>query len=196
MEFYQKYPVWGYTRLTTTEDGLLVDRKRLTSHVRLEIPYEELLPVRGKMERSFPLLLSFFVAFGVVGSWVQEISKPVVSQAYMVSSGIASLLIAGLCYFTYTRWQNRFTLITGKGDFSVVAQPEDDAAMQQFVTDLRTIAKDYLRQRYVFPGHELPAKRDVSRWYWLHERKVISTEEFQAALSAREDKLNSRRPVK
>jgi hypothetical protein len=76
MKFYQKHPVWGYTLLATTEDGLLVDRKRLTSQLRVEIPYEELLPVRGRMEHSFPLLLSFFVAFGVVGSWVQELSKP------------------------------------------------------------------------------------------------------------------------
>ena len=192
MEFYQKHPVWGYTQLTTTEDGLLIDRKRLTNHTCVEIPYEELLPLRGKMERSFPLLLSFFVAFGVVGSWVQELGKPVANQAYLVVSGIASLLIAGLCYFTYTRWQNRFVLTTGYGDFSVVAQPKDDAAMQQFVVDVRILTKNYLRQRYVFPNHELPAKRDVSRWYWLHERKVISTEEFQAALAVRNKKIGGR----
>ena len=188
MEFYQKHPVWGYTRLTTTEDGLLVDRKRLTKHIKVEIPYEELLPVRGKMERSFPLLLSFFVAFGVIGSWVQELDKPVANQAYLVSSGIASLLIAGLCYFTYTRWQNSFAITTGQGDYSLVAQPEDDVMMQQFVTDLRAHTKEYLYKRYVYPGQELVTKKDVSRWYWLHERKVISTEEFQAGFTAKTKK--------
>jgi hypothetical protein len=185
MEFYQKHPVWGYTRLVTTEDGLLVDRKRLTSYKRVEIPYEELLPVQGKMERSFPVLLSFFVAFGVVGSWVQELGKPIANQAYLVASGIASLLIAGLCYFTYTRWQNRFVITTGQGDFSLVAQPEDDAMMQQFVADLRAHTKAYLYQRYVYPGQDLITKRGISRWYWLHERKVISTEEFQAGFAAK-----------
>ncbi|MGI4761209.1 MAG: hypothetical protein ACRYF0_10915 [Janthinobacterium lividum] len=188
MEFYQKHPVWGYTRFTTTEDGLLVDRERLTSRVRVEIPYEDLLPVRGKMERSFPLLLSFFVAFGVVGSWVQELGKPMASQAWLVASGGASLLLAGLCYFTYTRWQNRFTITTGRGDFSVVAQPEADEAMQQFVTDLRAHAKAYLHQRYVYRGQELTSKKGVSRWYWLHEQKVISTEEFQAGFAVKNKK--------
>ncbi|GAB3634748.1 hypothetical protein GCM10027422_03380 [Hymenobacter arcticus] len=185
MEFYQKHPVWGYTRFTTTEDGLLIDRKRLTNHVRVEIPYEELLPVRGKMERSFPLLLSFFVAFGVVGSWVQELSKPIADQAWLVASGVASLLIAGVCYFTYTRWQNRFMVLTGKGDFSVVAQPEDDATLQQFITDLRAHAKAYLYQWYVYPRQELTSRKGVARWYWLHEQKVISTEEFQAGFAAK-----------
>ncbi|MFD1469118.1 hypothetical protein ACFQ48_12865 [Hymenobacter caeli] len=184
MEFYQKHPVWGHTRLTTTEDGLLVDRKRLTNYVRTEIPYEELLPVRGKMERSFPLVLSFFVAFGVVGSWAQELGKPIVNQAYLVASGAASLVVAGVCYFTYTRWQNRFVLTTGKGDFSVVAQPENDAEMQQFVDDLRAYTRAYLHQRYVYPNQELTTKKGVSRWYWLHEMKVISTEEFQAGFTA------------
>ena len=77
MEFYQKYPVGGHTRLTTTANGLVVDRKRLTGYLRLEIPYEELLPVQGQTQRSMPLILTFFMAFGVVGSWVQEIKKPV-----------------------------------------------------------------------------------------------------------------------
>lgn len=75
MEFYQKHPLYGYTRLITTEDRLLVDRKRLTNYIRTEISYEELLPVRGKIERSFPLLLSFFVVFWVVGFWAQELGK-------------------------------------------------------------------------------------------------------------------------
>lgn len=188
MEFYQKHPVWGYTSFVTTEDGLLVDRKRLTSTVRIEIPYEDLLPVRGEMERSFPLLLSLFVAFGVVGSWVQELGKPVASQAYLVASGAASLLIAGVCYFTYTRWQNRFTILTGQGKFSIVAQPEDDVAMQQFVADLRAHTKAYLHQRYVYSNQELVSKKGVARWYWLHEQKVISTEEFQAGFAARNKK--------
>ena len=107
-----------------------------------------------------------------------------------MASGIASLLIAGLCYFTYTRWQNRFILTTGRGDYSLVAQPEDDARMQQFVADLRDHIKDYLYKRYVYPSQNLVSKRDISRWYWLHERKIISTEEFQAAFAAKAKQIN------
>lgn len=121
----------GYTQLTTTEDGLPVDCKRLTSWVRVETPYEKLLPVWGKVERSYPLSLSFFVASDVTRSWVQELVKPVANQAYLVAISAVLLLIAGVCYSTYTRWQNRFILTMGNGDFSVVAQPEDDAVVQQ-----------------------------------------------------------------
>lgn len=90
--------------------------------------------------------------------------------------------------FTYTRWQNRFILITGKGDFSVVAQPENDAEMQQFVADLRAHTKTYLYQRYVYSNQELTTKKGTSRWYWPHEMKVISTEEFQALFVANAEK--------
>lgn len=121
----------GYTQLTTTEDGLPVDCKRLTSWVRVEIPHEKLLPVWGKVERSYPLSPRFFVASDIIRSWVQELGKPVANQAYLVAISAVLLLIAEVRYFTYTRWQTRFILTTGNGDFSVVAQPADDAVMQR-----------------------------------------------------------------
>ena len=177
MEFYQKHPLWGYTRITTTDDGLLVDRKRLTSYLRVEIPYEELLPVQGKTQRSIPLFLTFFTAFGVIGNWVEEINKPLEKQADSAIMGVVGLAAILLCYFTYTRWQNAFTLKTGKLDVLMAAQPSDEAAMQEFVEELRAHTKAYLYQRYAlleFP----PLKQRMKRWLWLYEQKVVSLEEF------------------
>ena len=179
MEFYQKHPVWGYTRLTTTPNGLLVDRKRLTNYLRVEIPYEDLLPVQGKTQRSMPLIWSAFMAFGVVGSWVEEIRKPVEQQANTAIMGVVGLVIALLCYFTYTRWQNTFTLKTAELEVRMVAQPRDEATMQNFIEELRAHTKAYLYQRYALLDYPLPKQR-MKRWLWLYEQKVVSLEEFNA----------------
>ena len=183
MELYQKHPVWGFTRLTTTADGLLVERKRLTSYLYTEISYEELLPVRGQMKKSFPLLLSFFVAFAIVGSWVQEMSKLFPSEDRFRLMAFVTLLVAGLCYFTYTRWQNAFSIITEWGSVSLAAQPEMRASMLQFVEDLRAHTKAYLYERYAHPNMMHLEGEDYSRYSWLYDRKVISLAEYQQLLN-------------
>ena len=183
MELYQKHPVWGFTRFTTTADGLLVERKRLTNYLYTEIPYEELLPVRGKMEKSFPLLLSFFVAFAVVGSWFQEMNKLFPSEEHFFVMYFVTILVAALCYFTYTRWQNAFIITTGWGNISLAAQPGMRDDMLQFVEDLRAQTKAYLRQRYAHPALYIDKDEHFSRYDWLYERKVISLEEYQQLLN-------------
>ena len=90
-----------------------------------------------------PLILTFFMAFGVVGSWVQEINKPVEKLANTAIMGLLGLVIALLCYFTYTRWQNTFTLKTGVIGVRMVAHPRDETAMQNFVEELRAHTKVY-----------------------------------------------------
>ena len=64
-------------------------------------------------------------------------------------------------------------------EFRIPANQHADfeAAMQEFVEELRAHTKAYLYQRYAlleFP----PLKQRMKRWLWLYEQKVVSLEEF------------------
>lgn len=179
MELYQKHPVYGFTRLTTTADGLRVERRRLTSYHYTEIPYEDLLPVRAEIKLSFPLLLSFFVVFAIIGSWVQELDKLFPSDERFRLMTFVTPLVAGLAYFTYTRWQSAFRIITAENVVSLAAQPATRADLLQFVEDLQAHAKSYLRARYAHPNMYFSDEAHYPRYSWLYEHKVISLEEYQ-----------------
>ena len=93
--------------------------------------------------------------------------------------GLLGLVIALFCYFTYTRWQNTFTLKTGVIGVRIVAHPRDETAIQNFVEELRAHTKGYLYQRYAQLDYPLPEQR-MKRWLLLYEQKVVSLEEFNA----------------
>ena len=57
--------------------------------------------------------------------------------------GLLGLVIALFCYFTYTRWQNTFTLKTGVIGVRIVAYPRDETVMQNFVEELRARTRVY-----------------------------------------------------
>lgn len=127
MEYYQRHPVRGYTRLVTTEDGLLVDQQGLFSQTRIEIPYEELLPVRSAASTSFPIFLTFFAAFGLFSYFMQWLENPLPPLAERLGIVLCGLFVLGLCYFTYTKWRWSMVVTTGWGSITLANRDKDRA---------------------------------------------------------------------
>ena len=180
MEFYQRHPIRGYTHLCTTEDGLLVIQKGILNQLRLEIPYEELLPVRAKAQTSFPVVLTFFLAFLLPGfymEWLEQTHLPLAEKVGMIVLG---LLLIGLCYFTYTRWRWSITVITGWGNIILANRDEERSDIEQFVLNLRDHTKSYLRARYARFDPFQSVDDQLASYRWLFERKVITQEQLLA----------------
>ncbi|SDX68467.1 hypothetical protein [Hymenobacter psychrophilus] len=178
MELYQQHPIRGYTRLTTTADGLLVDQQGLFRQLRLEIPYEQLLPVRTAAETSFPIYLTFFAGALLISYFAQWAENPLPAWSEQVGMSLLGLLVLGLCYFTYTRWRWTITFTTGAGSIMLGNRDSERATIEEFAVAVRNHTKDYLWTRYARFNSYLPLQQQLEAYATLYEQKVITHEQL------------------
>ncbi|TGE25216.1 hypothetical protein E5K00_08485 [Hymenobacter aquaticus] len=178
MEIYQRHPVKGYTQLRTTDDGLSIEQEGIINQLRVEIPYEELLPVRTKAQTSFPVALTFFVALILPGFYQEWLEQTYLPWEEQIGMALLGFLMLGLCYFTYTRWRWSITVTTGWGNIVLPNRDKERPEVEQFVSDLRDHTKSYLYTRYALFDPFQSVEQQLEMYAWLFERKVITPEQL------------------
>lgn len=179
MLFQQKLP-FRSTTLGLRTHGLYLCQRNGTGHVTLEMemPYEEMLPLRLERRRHIPwgsVLLALFVGAGVwtILTRPSMLPETLVQRALLVGGVLLAWFFIGLRH-----WWTKQVLHTAR--LHLVLADTDRAELHHFATALEQRAKAYLRNEYgrVNPlGYIEPQLR---RLHWLRELEVLSNGEVSA----------------
>ena len=184
MVFQQKLP-FRSTVLGMRTHGLYLCQRNVTGHVTLEMemPYEEMLPLRLERRQHIPQRMLLGLLFGV--AWIgvnslratlrEHASLPTEAYGWALAVGLGLL---GFFFFGLRHWWTRQILHTSR--LHLVLADTDRAELRTFVTSLESRTKAYLRSEYgsVNPlGYIEPQLR---RLHWLRELEVLSTGEVTA----------------
>ncbi|TPG71877.1 hypothetical protein [Hymenobacter nivis] len=183
---FQQRQLTRATLLVLREHGLYVCERNGRGHIALELemPYEEILPVRTERRRQVPrrqLLALLFGALWLGATLVPSgtLASPEVTDFWgwvlVAATGAGGLFFHGL-----HRWWSQRVLHTARAQVVLPDTPTERAAFQEFATALERRAKTYLRREYgtVNPlGNIEPQLRRVA---WLRELDVFSPAEAKA----------------
>jgi len=179
MVFQQKLP-FRSTVLGLRPHGLYLCQRNVTGHVTLEMemPYEEMLPLRLERRRQIPWgVVTMALVLGACG-WILS-TKPLMpadafyQRALLIGGGVLAWFVIGLRH-----WWTKQILHTSR--LHLVLADTDRAELRAFTTTLEQRTKAYLRREYgsVNPlGYIEPQLR---RLHWLRELEVLSTGEVTA----------------
>src|SRR6476661_8293620 len=185
MEFQQQQ-FTRTTRLALREHGLYVCQAdgRGALNLELEMPYEEMLPVRVERRSSYPqrqlpgVLLLLFWAASSASRFLSQ--GEALSNEFWLSAFGCGLGLLGVVFYGWRNWWRRLVLHTGRVHVVLADRPDERQALTAFVQALETRTKGYLRREYgrVNPlGIIEPQLRRVA---WLRELEVLSAPEATA----------------
>lgn len=172
------------TQFSLRQDGLFVSQR--DSHgavdIAVEVPYEEVLPVRLEYQRSVPQLTGRWVVFGLFGLLnilramrPAELTPEAWGWAFGVLIGLG-LLVA----YAHRNWWHQAIVHTANLRVTLADHPRDRRQLRAFVQNLENHTKRYLRQEYA-PVNPLGLiEPQLRRLAWLHKLDVLSTPEAQA----------------
>jgi hypothetical protein len=184
MVFQQKLP-FRSTVLGLRTHGLYLCQRNVTGHVTLEMemPYEEMLPLRLERRRHVPVgtLTLLLLALLAVGAALWNSVTPSLAPPASPSPAFIFWLAAaglGIFFFGLRHWWTKQILHTSR--LHLVLADTDRAELRIFTTALEQRTKKYLRSEYgrVNPlGYIEPQLR---RLHWLRELEVLSSGEVSA----------------
>lgn len=183
---FQQRQLTRATLLALREHGLYVCQRdgRGNIALELEMPYEEILPVRTERRRQVPQRQLMGLLFGAL--WLAATLVPRTSSGaawlaefwgWAFAAGLA--MVAFFCYGLHHWWSQRI-LHTARAQVVLPDTPTERAAFHAFSLALDRRAKTYLRREYgtVNPlGNIEPQLRRVA---WLQELNVFSPAEARA----------------
>ena len=186
MQFKQSQ-VTRTTQFVLREHGLFMSQRdgRGNVDMAVEIPYEELLPVRLEYERHLPgrsLRWLAVAALWLMGNAAQQQffgQRALPEDFWMfVGSSVVGLVIVLL--YAWQNWWNQAILHTANLKVALADHPRDRRQLRVFVQNLEARTKEYLRREYA-PVNPLGLiEPQLRRLAWLHELDVLSTPEAQA----------------
>ncbi|AMJ65133.1 hypothetical protein [Hymenobacter sp. PAMC 26628] len=183
---FQQRQLTRATLLALREHGLYVCQRDGRGHIALELemPYEEILPVRAERRRQVPQRQLMGLLFGALWLATSLVPREVSGAAWLAESwGWVFAGGVGLVVFFYYglhNWWSQRVLHTARAQVVLADTPAERAAFQDFTTALDRRAKTYLRREYgtVNPlGNIEPQLRRVA---WLRELDVFSPAEARA----------------
>ncbi|TDN40245.1 hypothetical protein A8B98_15320 [Hymenobacter sp. UV11] len=166
------------------QDGLFVSQRdsRGAVDIALEVPYEEVLPVRLEYQRSVPQITGRWVVFSLFGLLnilravrPTELTPEAWGWAFGLLMGLG-LLVA----YAHRNWWHKAIVHTANLQVTLADHPRDRRQLRAFVQDVENHTKRYLRQEYA-PVNPLGLiEPQLRRLAWLHKLDVLSTPEAQA----------------
>jgi hypothetical protein len=183
MEFKQ-HQFTKTTQLVLRENGLFVSQRdgRGQVDIAVEIPYEEVLPVRLDYRSSAPKLAGRWLGFGLFGLvnvlrevWPAQPSNEDWGWAFatLVALGLAVL-------YAHRNMWHKTVLYTAHLQVVLADHPRDRRQLRAFIQNLEKHTKSYLRREYA-PINPLGLiEPQLRRLAWLHELDVLNTPEAQA----------------
>ncbi|MGI4883961.1 MAG: hypothetical protein ACRYFR_03265 [Janthinobacterium lividum] len=185
MHFQQRQPTRA-TLLALREHGLYVCQRDGRGHIALELemPYEEILPVRTERHRQVPwrqLLGLLFGALWTAATLVPggDVASPEVT-AFWGWALVAAAGAGGLFFHGLHNWWSQRVLHTARAQVVLPDTPAERAAFQAFATALDRRAKTYLRREYGAVNPLGSIEPQLRRVAWLRELDVFSPAEARA----------------
>ena len=193
MAFYQNYMQFKQSQITRStefvlrEHGLFVSQRDGWGQLDMavEIPYEEVLPLRLEYLDSLP---SRNLRLGIaLGGWliIQALNRYQPGHTLLPeNTWLYTLTVAGALglavLYAWHNWWHQAVLHTAPLRIVLADHPRDRRQLRAFVQHLESHAKAYLRREYA-PINPLGLiEPQLRRLGWLHELDVLSTPEAQA----------------
>jgi hypothetical protein len=185
MIFNQKQLFQGSTHIALRAESLYVCKRNPQGVATLEteVPYEEILPVRGREYRHIPvnqlLLSGMLLAFLGYGPWREWLTTGHASTEFYGWWAVLSINLLAVWLRFEQQWST-FRLQTAHLAVTLAGRPWQRKQFRALVAELERRTKTYLRDEYgqVNPlGFIEPQLRRVA---WLHELEVLSAREAQA----------------
>ncbi|GAB2475757.1 hypothetical protein GCM10011375_22670 [Hymenobacter qilianensis] len=169
------------TQLALRPHGLYICRKDRRGLVTLEVemPYEEVLPVR--VERRQHRVISQWQVLGFV--FLLHALNNGLRQADDLYTLIAfGVSIAAMAIYWYgcRNWWNHFILSTTHARVVLVDRPNERKALFCFTEALEQRTKDYLRENYGSINPLGLIEPQLQRLRWLHKLEVLTDKEARA----------------
>ncbi|RYF11116.1 MAG: hypothetical protein EOO40_03900 [Deltaproteobacteria bacterium] len=184
---FQQRQLTRTTLLALREHGLYVSQHdgRGQADIAVEIPYEELLPLRLEYRKAVPAKGLRWLTVGVLwvmGNAVQQQffgARPVSEEFWTFAFIASAALVAGLLY-AWHNWWHQAIVHTAHLHVVLANHPRDRRTLKHFVQQAEDHTKGYLRREYA-PINPLGIiEPQLRRLAWLHELDVLSTAEAQA----------------
>jgi hypothetical protein len=174
------------TQFALREHGIFVSQRdgRGQVDIAIEIPYEELLPVRLEYRNIIPTKALSLVSFGFLYLGI-HLARPLLAagpqpawpdEAWLSLLGVSAALI-GMFIYAWNNWWHQAILHTGRLQLVLADHPRDRRQFRDFTQQLDAHTKAYLRQEYsaINPlGYIEPQLRRVA---WLRDLGVLSAAE-------------------
>ena len=183
---FQQRQLTCATLLALREHGLYVCQRDGRGHIALELemPYEEILPVRAERRRQVPQRQLMGLLFGALWLATTLVPRPGDGAAGLAQDWgwafAGGLGLVAVFFYGLRHWWSQRVLHTARAQVVLPDTPAERAAFQDFAVALDRRAKTYLRREYgtVNPlGNIEPQLRRVA---WLQELNVFSPAEARA----------------
>lgn len=184
---FQQSQLTRSTQFALRQDGFFVSQRdaRGTVDIAIEIPYEEVLPLKIEQLNTVPTQV-LGVLISVAGFFVVQALKryepghTVLADDFWeyISGAVVGLGIVLL--YAWQNWWHRTIIHTAHLRVELADLPRDRRELRAFLTELERHTKAYLRREYA-PINPLGLiEPQLRRLGWLHELAVLTTPEAQA----------------
>jgi len=172
------------TQFALRPDGLFVSQRdgRGQVDIAVEIPYEEVLPLRLEYRNQVPQFTGRWLGFGLFAFFnILRAAWPAQPSAENWGWAFAALAALGLLVaYAHRNWWHKAIIHTANLRVAIADHPRDRRQLRAFITQAERHTKTYLRREYA-PINPLGLiEPQLRRLAWLHELAVLDTPEAQA----------------
>ncbi|MBC6699275.1 hypothetical protein [Hymenobacter sp. BT190] len=176
----------GTTQLALRQHGLYVCQREFSGRALLEVelPYEEILPVRVERRSNIPrkkLLRLLAVVGGILFTYTID-HRPdasFVADFWLRALGLGGCLLAYAWYGWQHRW-HEFVLLTSRSSIILADRSSEQTALHGFAEALDRRTKNYLRHEYGQINPLGPIELQLNRLQWLQGLEVLTDAEARA----------------
>ena len=174
------------TQFNLREHGLYVCQRDAWGQVQveLEVPYEEVLPLRvDRVRRTARLRFPWYSQLAVIlgGNLLAGyLTRHLSTGQLWTLLGVLGALCLFIIYYGARNWSWNTVLRTARGHFVLADQPSHRVALESFVGALGVRAKSYLRREYGTINPMGNIEPQLRRLAWLHELDVLNSAEARA----------------
>ena len=184
---FQQSQLTRSTQFTVREHGFFVSQRdgRGAVDIAVEIPYEEVLPIKLEYKRTLPGRNLRWLAVGILWGLAnlarhQSFDPRQLPEDFWVYVGSALFGLSIALLYAWQNWWHQAVVHTAPMRVVLADHPRDRRELRAFVQHLESHTKAYLRREYA-PINPLGLiEPQLRRLGWLHELAVLTTPEAQA----------------
>jgi hypothetical protein len=177
---FQQSQLTRSTQFALRQDGFFVSQRdgRGAVDIAVEIPYEEVLPLKLEYRRTLPgKSLRWLLGNAAQQQYFGQRPLP---EDFWVYAGGAVFGLSIVMLYAWQNWWNQAILHTAHLRVALADHPRDRRELRAFIQQAEEHTKAYLRREYA-PINPLGLiEPQLRRLGWLHELAVLTTPEAQA----------------
>ncbi len=197
---FQQSQLTRSTQFALREHGFFVSQRDSRGQVdmSMEIPYEELLPIRLEYRNTLPRRQLLWVLGGLLYAGA-HLARPYVTGSQSLSADAlfwvlnAGAVLVGVFLYALRNWWHQAILHTGRLRLVLADHPRDRQQFRAFTEQLDAHTKHYLRREYASINPLGYIEPQLRRLAWLHELGVLSTAEARALGTRLTGRVSERR---